>query len=122
MKVVPDNKTASISKPEIEQVQKEKQEYKLISSFVRTKGLNLYGYDSYKDEIYLVEQDNVDTIHWNEANELVNKYTASIDSRHTFFEALNMKSAINRVKKWKQGKKELDNLKYSDGKIDILNP
>lgn len=41
----------STTKPEMENVEKEKQEYKLIGKYLRRKGLNLYAYNQAKDEL-----------------------------------------------------------------------
>ena len=57
MDILNEDKKGSVSKPEMEQVQKQKQEYKLIEQWLRTPGLNLYAYNHLKDEIFLIKVD-----------------------------------------------------------------
>ena len=107
------------SKVGVEVVQKQKQEYKLIDTFMRTPGLLLFGYNDKTGDIYEVQEDDRDTIYWEEALDLLHKKVANIDPRDTFFEALNMKNAEKKVSDWKKGKKrDLSNLKKR-GKIEF---
>jgi len=106
------------TKPEMEQVEREKQEYKLIGNYLRTKGLKLYAYSSLKDELTEVNIDRGDTLHLipDENGKLcavnVELEKATVDSRNIHFEALNWKNAQKRVRNYKQGKiKELCNLR-----------
>ena len=109
----------SVSKSEIEQVQKEKEEYKLLSKYSRTKGLKLYSYNSMKDELVELKVEPKTTIKlvetsdggWNKED--VSKEECTVDSRNIHFEALNQKNAEKRVKKYKNSGKldKLCNLK-----------
>jgi len=107
-----------VSKPEMEMVENKKQEYRLIDNFMRTKGLRLFGYNIQTNTLYEVHEDDRDTIHWEEAIELVVNKVAKIDPRDIFFECLNKTSAEVRLDAWKNGKKELFNLKKR-GKINF---
>lgn len=111
------NSFNDVSKPELEQVQKEKQEYKLINRILRTKGLNLYDYcpDGKIKEVVVRKIETLE-LECNEHGELVpkdiNLGDSVIDSKNIHFESLNMKNAEKRVRRWKEGKiKELENLK-----------
>jgi len=106
------------SKPEMENVEREKQEYKLIGTFLRTRGLKLYAYNSLKNLLTEVDITHGDTIHLipDENGKLravdLELEKATVDSRDIHFEALNWKNAEKRLKKFKQGEiKELCNLK-----------
>ena len=107
----------SFSKPEMEMVEQEKDEYKLISQYLRTKGLMLFSYNSIKEEIHLIkiEKKKDAIITFEEGNigtgEMVDEECV-VDSRNIHFECLNKKSAEKRVEKYKEGKiKELCNLR-----------
>jgi len=119
------NNKDSFSKPELEQVQKEKQEFKLIDKITRTKGLKLFAYNQSKDEVFevILPKDINNTLYTKvEDGQLVIDYDktydkAVIDPRNIHFEALNLKNAIKRVGKWKSGKiKDLDNLRRNFNK------
>jgi hypothetical protein len=110
----------SVSKTEVEQVQKEKEEYKLIDKYQRTKGLILFAYSPMKDLIQIVKVDHKKDAQmimdetsgkWRSATILEEECV--VDSRNIHFEALNMKNAIKRVNKYKNLGKidELCNLK-----------
>lgn len=107
----------AVNKPEIEMVEQEKDEYKLIGKYVRTKGLALFSYNSMKDEIKIVKVDKKKdlSITFEEAQigtKDVAEEECTVDSRNIHFEALNMKNAKKRVQKWRDGKiKELCNLR-----------
>lgn len=108
---------SDVKKSEIEQVQQEKQEYKLIGSFLRTRGLTLFGYNHIDDYVFKVDIKYGNTIHLIpidgklipidlEAEKCV------VDARFEYFEALKYKTATERVKKYKEGKiKTLCNLR-----------
>ena len=49
------NSIDSVSKPQIESLEKQKEEYKLLGSVLRTKGLKLFGYNKIKDELIEVD-------------------------------------------------------------------
>lgn len=120
-----DNK---IKKNEVEYVVKEKMEYCLLGTYVISKGFKLFSYNSINNEIKEVEIKRGDYITtelteegWIWYDEEMKKTT--IDSKLIYFEAFRLKSAINQVHKFKQGKiKELFNLKKPnpDG-IDIFS-
>ena len=98
-----------ISKSEIEQVQKEKQEYYFLGSFIRRAGLKLFAYNPQKNEVYELKIKYSNTLHLVPQNgKLIPiDYEAAkctIDSRHEIFEALNYDTAINRLIRWKTGK------------------
>jgi len=108
----------SISKTDIEMVEQENDEYKLIARYVRTKGLMLFSYNSMKDELRVVKidkkKDAVIKIGMDGKigkGDLVSE-ECNVDSRNIHFEALNVKNAVKRLKNYKEGKiKELCNLK-----------
>ena len=115
-------KENSANKPQLEQAQKDKQEYKLIDTYLRTKGLKLYSYNHSTTKIEEVVATVKKTIELDDKLESKNKVleTAQINSNHTYFEALNFKNAFRRVNKFKKlGKMdELCNLK-KPGKIEV---
>ena len=106
-----------VLKPEMEQVQQEKQEYHLIGTYLRTAGHTLYGYNHLENKIFPVEIKYGDTINLVPMDgQLVPiDYTAQecvVDSRFTYFECLNLKNAHRRVDRYKQGLiKDLCNLR-----------
>lgn len=114
------------SKPEMEMVENEKDEFKLIGKYMRTKGLSLFSYNSMKDELRIVKIDKKKdlSITFEEAQMGTKEVTEEecvVDSRNIHFEALNMKNAKKRVQKYKDGKiKELCNLREpSNNKIEL---
>jgi len=113
------------SKPEMEMVEREKHEYKLVGTYLRRKGLRLFAYNSLKNELKEVAISTKDTINIisDENGQLTVIDTgyeeANVDTRNIHFEALNLKSAKKRLQKYKSGKiKELCNL---DRKSTRLN-
>jgi hypothetical protein len=112
-----------VSGVETEQVQQEKEEYHLIDTFLRTKGLTLYYYDPKKNEVvqsvikysdtihlFLIDVHRNGKPHWIVIDFEAQKCT--VNATYIYFEALNLSSAISRVARWKEGKiKELCNLK-----------
>ncbi len=120
-----DNK---VKKNEVEHVVKEKMEYTLLGTYVISKGFKLFSYNPNDSCIKDVEIKRSDTITteltpegWIYYDEEMQK--ATIDSRLYYFEAFNMKSAINQVKRFKKGiTKELFNLKKPNPNgIDIFS-
>jgi len=114
----------NLNKPEIEQVEKEKHEYHLIGTYLRTRGLKLFFFNHFENKIDEVITLKGDTIHAvPQDGKLIaidyNIEKAMIDPRFIFFEALNLKSAINRVKKYKNGKIELFNLRKPGNGINF---
>jgi hypothetical protein len=106
------------SKPEMEMVEREKHEYKLVGTYLRRKGLRLFAYNSLKNELKEVAISTKDTINIisDENGQLTVIDTgyeeANVDTRNIHFEALNLKSAKKRLQKYKSGKiKELCNLR-----------
>ena len=112
----------NIKRHEIERVESEQQEYKLFGSYLRTKGLKLFSYNHLKDELFEVEiqkDDEVNVVLEN--GKLKPKYNlhveAKITTSNTHFEALNLRTAKNRVRKFKKGiVKDLCNLKENNPK------
>ncbi len=119
MNIVSDiSKQDSVSKFEIEQVQLQKQEYYLLGTFLRTKGLNLFFYNPQNDitrearikysdtiHVYKMPDNKFITIDWESQK-------CTVEGRYMYFEALNLKSAMQRVKRYKNGDiKELCNLR-----------
>lgn len=107
----------SFSKPEMELVEKEKQEYKLIGKFMRTKGLRLFSYNS-KGELkeLAINKKKEAILTFNHEGKLaadnLTHEEVMVDARDIHFEALNLKSAQKRLNNYKQGKiKELCNLR-----------
>ena len=114
-------------KNEIEQVQKQKQEFKLLGTYFRTAGLNLYCYNPNSNKIEEVElKSNSKTcvLIPLEKGYLIEDYEKpkiTVNPHWDYFEALNLKNAIKRVEKFKQGKiKTLWNLKtINNNKINL---
>lgn len=106
------------SKPEMEMVEREKHEYKLVGTYMRRKGLKLFAYNSLKNELKEVVITTKDTINIlpDENGKLTAIDTgyeeANVDTRNIHFEALNLKNAKKRLQKYKAGEiKELCNLR-----------
>ena len=120
------NKDKSVNKPEIEQQEKEKQEYKLIGRFIRRKGMKLFQYNPTKDEIIEIDiQPKTQMVLAKTKNGLdyidIAQEEATVDSNQIHFESLNWKNAKKRVKKYKKGKlKELSNIRTNES--DAINP
>jgi len=106
-------------KPAIEMSEREKQEYKLIGSFVVTKGLTLFAYNHIEDkiiEVRVIKQESATIDIDKNTGKLhaVDTETdnAIVDARFEHFEALNRKNAEKRIAKYKTGKlKNLCNLR-----------
>ena len=108
----------AIDKPEMENVEREKQEYKLIAKYLRRKGLKIYAYDSIQDELTEVQTSTKDDVHLiaDDDGKLMpvdlGLEEATVNSTHIHFEALNMVNAEKRLAKFKAEKiKELCNLR-----------
>ena len=102
----------------IEQVQQEKQEFKLLGTYLRTVGLNLYCYNPHKDIVEEVEvKSNSKTcvlVPLEQGYEIQDyeRQKIEVDPTWDYFEKSNMKNAIRHVEKFKQGKiKSIWNLK-----------
>lgn len=127
----PSNKTVDnkVLKNDMEMVVKEKMEYTILGTYEIKKGLSLFSYNPSNGEILLVEIQRgsvmstaLTTEGWVYWDEEMDK--ATIDSNLYYFQALRLKSANARVKKWKEGKiKDLFNLeKPSNNSIDLFKP
>lgn len=107
---------------EIESVENEKQEHKLVGTFRRNRSLKLFSYNHLKGEINLVEETKGDEVNMVLKNgKLQAEYNvnteASVNTNNTHFEALNFRTAEKRVEKFKKGLiKDLCNLKVYDPK------
>lgn len=107
----------STNKPEMEMVEQEKQEYYLLGTFMRTRGLRLFGFNYFKNEVFEVVVNHGNTIHLVPVDGKLMTFDfeaekCTVDSRFTYFEALNLESAKKRVQKYQDGKiSELCNLK-----------
>jgi len=107
-----------VDKPEMEMVENEKQEYKLVGQYLRTKGLKMFSYNSLKGEMkeILIKDKKEVTLVIGVEGKLTSDdlgyEECDVDSRNIHFEALNLKNAKKRVQKYKDGKiKELCNLR-----------
>jgi len=121
------NSDNSTSKPEMENVEREKQEYKLIGKYLRRKGLRLYAYSSMRNELTEVQISMKDAVHLVPGDDGklepvdLGLEEATVNSAHIHFEALNWINAEKRLAKFKAGKiKELCNLRVPDP--DSINP
>ena len=119
MSILPITREEPTNKYEMEMVENEKQEYKLIGSFIRTKGLRLFVYNPRTGDITEVLPESkktleigIDNINGNfQQIKTAKQERADIDSRNIPFEALNLKNAKKRVAKYESGEiKQLFNL------------
>lgn len=113
---------------EIEQVQQEKQEFKLLGTYYRTPGLNLYCYNPHKNTVEEVEvKSNSSTcvLVPLENGYLIEDYEKpkiDVNPNWDYFEALNMKNAVKHVEKFKQGKiKSIWNLRIPNKNAPSLS-
>ncbi len=118
MGLIPNNNLDILTKDRIEQIQKNKHEYKLLGSFMRTKGLRLFSYGiisskleeldiKYSNQVVVVP-DLIGGLTWYDPE----MQKVNVDSRNIHFEALNYRTAKNRVDKFLEGKiKDLCNLR-----------
>lgn len=120
----------NLGEQSIEQVTPQKQEYKLVGSYLRTKGLGLYCYNQFEDTVSLVTETiptkvriivvPVSPIEDRLDYEEYEHKRCEVDPRFYYFEALRLESAIARVDKWKNGKISiLCNLKEYDPNAKI---
>ena len=107
----------TLSKPKEELLQKKKQEYKLVGSFMRTPGLQLFSYNPATEALKKVIIAKSTTMHTEViSGELVpvdkEIQKVFINTQCIFFEALNYSNAERRLKRYRNGLiKCLDNLK-----------
>ena len=122
------NTSGDTSSVSMEVVQKQKQELTLFGSFLRNRTHKLYAYNTSNSSFKEVDVDRSSTIHaLVRDGKLVpvdlEMEKVLIDSRNIYFEALNDRNAIKRIKRWRSGLiKELFNLKkYNpDTNIDFF--
>lgn len=98
-----------VSKPSIEQMEKEQQEYHLLTTFLRTRGLKLFSYNYIDGDISEVIVKKGATINISAVDgQLIpvdfEREKCTVDSRLVYFEALNISSASKRVKRYRAGK------------------
>ena len=111
-----------IKSHEIENVENEKQEYKLVGTFMRNRSLKLFSYNHIKGELKLIDEikdDEVNMVRKNGRLDIeYNIHTeAKVNTNNTHFEAMNIKTAKNRVEKFKNGViHDLCNLRKYDPK------
>lgn len=108
--------THDLNQNQIEQVAPEKLEYKLIETYIRTSGLGLYCYNQFDDTISLVTETVPTKVRLivipSKDPKVADEVTyeeyehkrCEVDARLYYFEALRLKSAIERVSKWKAHK------------------
>ena len=129
MEIIPfTGKNNEVKKPELEKVEREKQEYKIIGRYLRTPGLSLFAYDSKEDKIILVKPKERNTIVFVtdkeglKTSDISHEYLGVVPG-WIYFEALNRKNAEKRVKKWKEKKiKYLENLREPNDGIQLVTP
>lgn len=116
-----------ISNSDIEMVQDQQHEYSLLGTFARTKGLKLYELnhkDGNLSEVNIKYSDTATVVVRNGKLTWVDleAQETTIDTRNTYFEALNERSACVRVEKFKRGEiAELFNLKKPTNNSIKLN-
>ena len=128
MNIINDSSDISkTNKPEIEQVEKKKQEYYLLGTYLRTRGLKLFGYNHIEKKVFAVDIVYSSTIHVvteKDGSLKTIDYDAektTVDSRFDYFEAMCLRTAKNRVQKYLSGKiKTLCNLRKPDNTINIF--
>lgn len=111
MDITPTITNTDPTRAEVEQVQQQQQEYHLIGSFMRTRGLKLYVYSLENDTITEIKPEVKTTIATALdpitglliINDKESKEKCLIDSRNIPFEALNKQNAEKRIAKWKRG-------------------
>ena len=95
----------------IEQITPQKQEYKLLETYIRRSGLGLFCYNQFEDTITLVIEQiptkirviivPISAIEDKLDYEEYEHKRCEVDSRLYYFESLNLDNAIKRVTKWK---------------------
>lgn len=95
-------------KPEIEIVENEKQEFKLIDTYLRKPGLALFSYNIETDDLQKVEIDrsktcSISMIHGEVEVKPSYKEKVVVDPKLEYFESLNFNSALRRVQRFKAG-------------------
>ena len=105
----------TLSKSKTEQVQKKKHEYYLLGAYFVHRGLSLFSYNPVSGEIKKVQLIYPKTVYLKQTKLgdmfIDEKHIrADIDSKNIHFQALNFRTAKERVKRYKEGKIELFNL------------
>ena len=100
----------SAPKPEIEQVENEKQEYRLLGTKHLRKGLLLFSWNPVKGEVNEVKIRKEKTAILKIKKEVIVKDikrpSVATESDNIYFQALNMKNAIRRVERFIDTKDE----------------
>ena len=113
MNIINENDQLKTNKPDIEQVQLQKQEYKRLGTYHMPRGVKLFSFNAFSGEVLEVSIKLGDTAHvvfrdgrltW-EDNDA--KKTLA-DPKMTYFTCLNMASAKRRVERFLSG--EIDRL------------
>ena len=114
---------------DIEVVEQQKQEFKLLGTYLRTPGLSLFCWNPHRDRVESVEVEKqkicilkiIDQKTGEWIVEPLQKEKVTVNSTWEYFEALNIENAKRRVQKFKDGKiKYLFNLRIpGPGKLDI---
>lgn len=105
------------AKSDIEIVEQQKQEFKLLGTYLITSGMNLYCYNPHKDTVELVEfkksKNCILVIKGGDyCVEDYDRPKLEVDPTWDYFEKSNMKNAEKHVQKFKDGKiKRIWNLK-----------
>lgn len=117
MNIINENDQLKTNNPDIEQVQFQKQEYKLIGTYYMPRGVKLFSYNMLNDEVVEVNIKLSNTVYimyrdgrvtWEDKDA---KKTLA-DPILTYFTCLNMANAKRRVERFLSGEiKSLFNLK-----------
>ena len=116
----PIKKPHFIRQNEIEQVQKQKEEYFLLGTFLRTRGLLLYQFNPINKELIELSIKIEPTLILTPFDDKLvpkdaSQKSCTVDSRNIYFEALNLWTANKRVAKYLKGEiPELCNLKKAN--------
>jgi hypothetical protein len=107
MEILIDNKKDSVSKPQMELLEREKMEYTLLGTFYRTRGLKLFGYDPIKNLMFEVSVKTNNTLTLIPDKGKLNPVdfgteSCNVDTKFEYFEALNYKTAKLRLEKYKR--------------------
>ena len=117
MNVINDHNQPEITKPQVERVQQQKQEYKIIGSYYTPRGMTLFSFNKETGDVSKVDVKLGNTAHiifrdgrltWEDKDA---KKTLA-DYRLVYFTSLNVDNAKSRVERFLAGKiSELFNLK-----------
>jgi len=114
MNIINNSNQDIINQNDIEQVQQQKQEFKLLGTYLKTAGLNLYCYNPHSNKVeeVIINRPSSTTctlIPLEEAEKgyIIEDYKRpkiEVDPTWDYFEKSNMANAIKHVEKFKQGK------------------